>query len=236
MNHYSCAVNITPRGGMFLMADGQTPGDRIRIAREEARLTQGELAERCGWDSQSRIGNYERNLREPNRTAYITLGKALGVSPAYLQFGRVQAGMPLGDYNVDEGPSISGRAPLISWVKAGAFHEPADPYQVGQAEDWFPMPRKAGPRTFALRVRGVSMEPRYHDGDIIFVDPDAEARHGSRVVVRLENEKEATFKELVIEGDQRFLKALNPLWPDPLIRINGEATICGVVIGRWVEE
>lgn len=218
------------------MTDGHTPGDRIRIAREAAGLTQGELAEKCGWDSQSRIGNYERNLREPNRSAYIALARALGVSPAHLQFGATQAGMNLADYNVDDGPAISGRAPLISWVKAGAFHEPADPYRVGEAEDWFPMPRRAGPRTYALRVRGVSMEPRYHDGDIIFVDPDAEARHGSRVVVRLENEKEATFKELVIEGEHRFLKALNPLWPDPLIRINGEATICGVVIGRWVEE
>lgn len=80
------------------------------------------------------------------------------------------------------------------------------------------------------------MQPKYNEGDIIFVDPDAQSRHGSRVVVRLEQDKEATFKELVIEGERQYLRALNPAWPEPVIRIEGEATICGVVIGKWVQE
>lgn len=144
--------------------------------------------------------------------------------------------MPLGDYNVADGPPVGRMVPLISWIQAGSFHETEDPYPVGDAEDWFPLPKKAGPRTFALRVRGISMEPKYHDGEIIFVDPDGEAHNGSRVVVRLEQEKEATFKELVVEGDKRYLRALNPAWPEPLIRIEREATICGVVRGKWVPE
>ena len=53
------------------------------------------------------------------------------------------------------------------------------------------------------------------------------------VVVKLDDEQQATFKQLIIEGDQKFLKPLNPNWPEPIIKINGNATICGVVIGKY---
>jgi SOS-response transcriptional repressor LexA len=41
---------------------------------------------------------------------------------------------------------------------------------------------------------------------------------------------------LIIEGDRKYLKALNPAWPEQIIEINGNATICGVMIGKWVPE
>lgn len=139
--------------------------------------------------------------------------------------------------NIEDGPDIRGRVPLISWIQAGAWSQIVDNFSPRDADDWMPCPSKYGPRTFALRVRGVSMEPKYQDGDIIFVDPDAEATHGKNIVVRLDDESEATFKQLVIEGEDKFLKPLNPDWPGPkLIQINGNATICGVVIGKWVPE
>ncbi|WP_273702974.1 S24 family peptidase [Candidatus Accumulibacter vicinus] len=139
--------------------------------------------------------------------------------------------------NVEPGPPIHGCVPLISWVQAGTWCGIVDNFAPGDAEEWLPCPRKFGPHTFALRVRGLSMEPRYQAGDIIFVDPDARADHGKHVVVRLDDEQEATFKQLVVEGGQRFLRALNPDWPGPkLIPIDGNATICGVVIGKWVPE
>ncbi len=81
------------------------------------------------------------------------------------------------------------------------------------------------------------MEPRYQHGDVIYVEPEAHAEHGRRVVVQLENEPEATFKELVIENGHKFLRPLNPDWPGPkFIPINGNATIIGVVVGKWVPE
>lgn len=126
--------------------------------------------------------------------------------------------------------------PLISWVQAGAWGEIVDNFAPGDAEEWMICPKRHGPHTFGLRVRGVSMASRYNDGDIIFVDPDASADHGKNVVVRLENEKEATFKQLVIEDGRKFLRALNPEWTPRIMEINERATICGVVIGKWVPE
>lgn len=137
------------------------------------------------------------------------------------------------DYNVSSGPDMRAPLPLISWVQAGDWSEVIDNFAPGQAETWLPCPSNHGSRAYALRVEGISMEPKFHNGDIIFVDPDLRAEHGNYVVVRLDDDKKATFKQLVIEGDQRFLRPENPAWPQQLIPINGNATICGVVIGRY---
>lgn len=141
-----------------------------------------------------------------------------------------QASMPLPDYNVEPGPDVTRLVPVISWVQAGSWHEVIDNFQPGDAEEWLPCPVRCSRETFVVRVRGESMEPRFHDGELIFVDPQGEARNKSFVVVRLDDSKEATFKQLIIEGDKRYLKPLNPHWPEPVIQINGGATICGVVI------
>jgi SOS-response transcriptional repressor LexA len=124
--------------------------------------------------------------------------------------------------------------PVISLVQAGGFGETVDPYQPGDGSDWLICPVRCGPETFALKVDGESMEPRYHNGDMIFVDPGISATHGSDVVVRLENSNEATFKQLIIEGSRRYLKPLNIRFP--LIEITTEARVVGVVIGAmWAK-
>ncbi|WP_454688296.1 S24 family peptidase [Achromobacter aloeverae] len=139
-------------------------------------------------------------------------------------------------YDLARTRPMQGQVPLISWVQAGALTEVIDNYAPGDADVWHACPRRHGPHTFALRVRGVSMEPKFQDGDIIFVDPDVAAEHGRNVVVRFEDSKEATFKQLVVEGEHKYLRALNPDWPGPrLIEIDASATICGVVIGKFVE-
>lgn len=140
-------------------------------------------------------------------------------------------------FNVDQVPKMAAPVPLISWVQAGDWCGVVDNFAPGDADEWLPCPKAHGPNTFALRVRGVSMEPKYRDGAVIFVDPARQADHLSNVVVRLENDKEATFKQLVVEGEKRFLRPLNPDWPGPkLMEINESATICGVVIGQFIED
>jgi SOS-response transcriptional repressor LexA len=211
-------------------------GQRIRDRREHLKLSQLDVATFVGVTYQS-VQQWEADQTQPQRKYRARLAEILRTSEIALEFGYQMNGPSVSEPNVGEGPPIARMVPLISWVRAGAFDEVVDPYQLGDAEAFFPIPRRAGPRTFALRVRGASMEPYYHDGDIIFVDPDVDARQGSRVIVRLEHEKEATFKELVVEGDQRYLKALNPAWPESVIKLTRDATIIGVVIpGKWVPE
>ena len=50
------------------------------------------------------------------------------------------------------------------------------------------------------------------------------------MVVRLDESNEATFKQLIIEEGKQYLKALNPDWPNRIIEVDEEATICGVIV------
>lgn len=57
-----------------------TLGSRIAHYRKLKGLSQQALANECGWESQSRIGNYERDTREPSFEDLKRIAKALEVS------------------------------------------------------------------------------------------------------------------------------------------------------------
>ena len=136
----------------------------------------------------------------------------------------------LAEYNADSGAEIITLCPLISWAQAGVWSEIANEFDVRQAEDLLPCPVRCGQRTFILCVKGASMEPKFHNGDLVFVDPDAMADSGNYVIVELENADEPTLRQLIIEGGRTYVKALNPDWPDRIIEITENARICGVVV------
>lgn len=57
---------------------------RIKRLRKEAGLSQAQLADACGWKSQSRVGNYEAGTREPNLADISAIAKALKIDDAQL--------------------------------------------------------------------------------------------------------------------------------------------------------
>ena len=195
-------------------------GERIRNRRKELGLTQVKLSELADMAQQT-LQKLESGKSQTTKKL-DKLAEALSCTPEYLQFG-------VGELdNASIGPEIRNRLPLISWVQAGAW---ADIQEVSQLEaEHFLCPVNCSDKSFVLRVQGVSMEPKFQDGDLIFVDPEAACVHGSYVVARLDDDNQATFKQLIIEGGQKYLKALNPNWPDPLIPINGNCTLVGRVV------
>ena len=134
------------------------------------------------------------------------------------------------DMNTHHGPIIRSLHPLISWVQAGEWSEIAPGYVPSYDSELLPCPVRCSEQTFVLGVHGISMEPKFHAGDLIFVDPEATPVHGKYVVVQLDESNEATFKQLIVEGGRHYLKALNPDWPNRIIEVNAAATICGVVV------
>lgn len=61
---------------------------------------------------------------------------------------------------------------------------------------------------YALRVLGDSMAPEFADGCIVIVDPGYLPHDGSYVIVEFAGD--VFFRQLVIDGERRFLKPLNP--------------------------
>lgn len=61
---------------------------------------------------------------------------------------------------------------------------------------------------YALRVLGDSMEPEFPEGCIVIVDPGHAPRDGSWVIVEFAGD--VFFRQMVFDGERRFLKPLNP--------------------------
>ncbi len=120
--------------------------------------------------------------------------------------------------------------PVISWVQGRdtfllCSNQPQNIQLLSMLR---PVP--CGEMTYILRVIGDSMIDEYRPGDMIFVDPEVPACHGDDVIALMHDTGETTFKRLIEDGTQRYLKALNPNWPEPYIKINGNCSIIGTVI------
>ena len=81
---------------------------------------------------------------------------------------------------------------------------------------------------YALRVVGDSMEPEFTDGCVIIVDPGYVPRDGSYVIV--EYAGDVFFRQLVFDGERRFLKPLNPNYGS--FELTPPYTIRGGVVQR----
>ncbi|WP_201168346.1 helix-turn-helix domain-containing protein [Halorhodospira halophila] len=225
-------------------------GKRIKEAREHlsdtigSKVTQRGLAKMCGWEeSQSRIGNYERDARTPSYKDILTIATVTGVRPEWLQFGTGdrEPTSALGGQeheNVCPGPDPVRAIPEISWVQAGHWHEAVDPLHPGEAEEWHWTHKNVDPRAFLLRVQGDSMTAphgrSYPPGCLILVDPGASPDPGKRVVARHKETSEVTFKELAYDVGRYYLKPLNPRYD--MIEIDGEWEVIGVVRQAIMEE
>ncbi len=80
--------------------------------------------------------------------------------------------------------------------------------------------------SFALRIRGNSMEPKYHDGDVLLVEDTDAVEVGELGIFILDGN--GYFKKY--GGD--CLISLNPEYGDILLKEYAEAVCCGRVIGK----
>ncbi len=209
-------------------------GKIIKDRLDELRQTQSWLAEQVGV-SNNAVTKWIATGKV-SRVNAVKIAQVLKISTDVL-LGAADKNQNIASIgNTEKGPDIKGEYPLISWVQAGVWMDIVDTFNVGEAEAVFACPKKCSSSTFMLRVRGPSMEPKYSDGDLIYVDPSVQYAHGKNVIVKLTGSQEATFKNLVIDGEKMWLKPLNPSWPEQVIQLDSDALIVGVVIGKYVPD
>jgi SOS-response transcriptional repressor LexA len=234
VNNHNC-LTINNHGRNFVT---MKLSDRLKQARAHAKLSQKQLAEQSGM-TQQMISKLERG-EAYETSGLIKLAQAMGVRPEWLDSEQgemliskdiLETNDKRSPYHLETQKIPAGKyLPVISWVQAGTWCDAVDVMSPADAEEWYPCPVPHSDRAYALKVRGISMEPDFREGELIFVDPDAPFQHRSYVIAKRTDEDYATFKQLIIEGPDRYLKALNPTWPEPLIKINEGIHICGTVI------
>jgi SOS-response transcriptional repressor LexA len=207
--------------------------------------------------SDTRLQNFKRILAE-RKLRLTDVADILGKAPAQVSaFGGKNPTKGIGDqiareiehalnlyegyldmpYGVDEFNnstvlSHTGRKlPVIGSIAAGVWCESDADFDPRYAEEWIDAPGPVGPRAFILRVEGISMEPKFSEGDKIVIDPSLEALPGHFVAAKRTRDQATTLKQLKQEGSEQYLYALNPDWPERIIKMSEEWTICGRA--RW---
>jgi SOS-response transcriptional repressor LexA len=93
--------------------------------------------------------------------------------------------------------------PIINRVAAGYPQNFTDlDYPPGVADDYLRCPDLDDPQAFALHIEGDSMEPVYHQDDIIVFSPNTPAQSGDDCFVRFEPDCATTFKRFYDDDDK----------------------------------
>lgn len=151
---------------------------KLKAAREAAKLSQAALARRIG-AAQQLIGQLERGEVKTTKLIF-KIADALGI-PA----NSLDSNLPL----FDASPIL---IPVVGYVGAGSEIIAIDDHAKGAGmEEVEPPIPGMSPSTVAVRVRGSSMEPAYYDGDLIFYErqDNGDLSHliGKECIVALED-------------------------------------------------
>ncbi|EFM35383.1 peptidase S24-like protein [Streptococcus sp. oral taxon 071 str. 73H25AP] len=87
---------------------------------------------------------------------------------------------------------------------------------------------------FVIPIKGDSMEPNYHDGDLVFIQTSVDLNNG--VIGVFNYNGDAYIKQLVIDKDQAYLHSLNPVYKDMPITTETDFRIIGEVVDLYREK
>lgn len=120
---------------------------------------------------------------------------------------------PLGFGELGPAQRVGRRqVPLISYVQAGMMTEAMDPFSLGDGFETILTDEECSEQSFALRIKGRSMLPRFEPGDTIVIDPQRQPRPGDFVVAK-NTDEEATFKKYKAIGVNEYGDAIFELIP-----------------------
>ncbi len=218
------------------VADSQRLKAIYEAKKKELGITQQSIADALDI-SQGAVGHYLNGRNALNTSVASVFARVLGVSVS--DFSPTLA-KDISDMSsvASENTYFAGhyspgsKYPVLSKVQAGAWREAVEPYTLKDIDLWFESDAHIQGEAFWLQVDGDSMTApaglSIPEGTYVLFDTGREAINGSLVIAKLSDSNEATFKKLVIDGAQKYLKGLNPQWP--LVPINGNCRIIGVAV------
>ena len=237
-------------------------GTQIKTFRKSAGFTQDELAKRLNTTKQT-ISRYEKGDRKANQDMLFELCDILGVSiddffpsqndsssntpqiqtiydkltPPRQNKVLTYAEKQLNEQRNEEETKINEVSEAIQLYSYDYYDHPAsagtgqylNDVRVEQIE--LPVDIDAD---FVIPIKGDSMEPDYHDGDLVFIQTSVDLNDG--VIGVFNYNGDAYIKQLVIDKDQAYLHSLNPAYKDMPITPETDFRIIGEVVDLYREK
>ncbi|HGL2790563.1 TPA: S24 family peptidase [Streptococcus pneumoniae] len=230
-------------------------GENIKRYRLQNGWTQQELGAKIGI-SKNAIGNYEKGFRSPKKDTMFDLANAFNISIDDL-FPPIQNGS---SSNASQIQSIYDelnpprQVKVLNYAKMQLNEQENEVSEAIQlySYDYYDHPASAGTgqylndvrverielpvdidADFVIPIKGDSMEPDYHDGDLVFIQTSVDLNDG--VIGVFNYNGDAYIKQLVIDEDQAYLHSLNPAYKDMPITPDTDFRIIGEVVDLYRE-
>ena len=238
-------------------------GNSIKEVRKSKKLTQKKLAELTGF-KQNTISNHENGNRQLDEGDIRIYAQALGVSPQYLfdlskptsvdSTPQIQtiydelksprqakvlnyAERQLKEQRNEEETKLNEVSEVIQLFSYDYYDHPASA-GTGQYLNDVRVERIELPvdidADFVIPIKGDSMEPDYHDGDLVFIQTSVDLNNG--VIGVFNYNGDAYIKQLVIDKEQAYLHSLNPAYKDMPITPETDFRIIGEVVDLYREK
>lgn len=138
--------------------------NRLRARRKSLKVSQEELARRCGWsDGQTRISSYENGRTVPNYSDIALLARALDTSAAYLAFGSAE------ERDSGLAPAQSAGVPNLEYGKSVTPLPGTDSNSTIRLDDEL-APKADLAKCRWFRITDTSMQPLMPPGTAILID------------------------------------------------------------------
>ncbi len=175
----------------------------------------------------------------PKDEQLLVYARKLGIDPKELLFTAYHQKAPaeFKEYFekkvVRETPVAYNKVPVLTWAQAGAFSSGTDQYPYPGVAGEYVETDLQGRHLFAMRVADDSMEPLFHEGEVLVVDPEVQPQPGDYAIVKKDREEEATFKQLKKFRGVWILHPLNPRYEDQ--EMSKEMRVVGKVVRKQMD-
>lgn len=104
-------------------------------------------------------------------------------------------------------PRRVSRIPLIDMTQASQWYR--SPEAISPA-GYVMIDTEISTQGFAITLKDSTMEPNFPEGTMLIIDPLLKAKNQDYVIAYHETQSLATFKQLLLDGNDIYLKPLNP--------------------------
>ena len=99
------------------------------------------------------------------------------------------------------------RAPLLTWEQV--LNWPSNKQKFSELE-YLLTDADVGSNVYALRVKDTAMRPLFPEETALIIDPDIQPEDRDYIIIHFKLQKQAIFRQILFDGDDRYLKPLNP--------------------------
>lgn len=238
-------------------------GENIKQYRLQNGWTQQELGTKIGI-SKNAIGNYEKGFRSPKKDTMFDLANAFNISidDLFPPIQKDSSSPTSSIQTIYDELNPPRQVKVLNYAKR-QLNEQKNEEETKENEvseviqlysyDYYDHPASAGTgqylndvrverielpvdidADFVIPIKGDSMEPDYHDGDLVFIQTSVDLNNG--VIGVFNYNGDAYIKQLVIDKDQAYLHSLNPKYKDMPIIPETDFRIIGEVVDLYREK